>query len=579
MSLDRAPEILSPPDLCRPAPDGWWPRVDRARLDALGDGQVVLAVPGLTPSALAGLPWGREHLRGLVTELTGDLGETKNGEPCGFARQVVLELPLLRGDEAPWDFVETLQELSRLLLRGRDRVTVRWSPSPEPGDPWVAAAGEADTSTPTAALAQLQERWRARWASLSDDDPDKAVGEALVRRLDDQPRRMVFELLKESWLFRADDWPLGPALKPRAKGIAERWLGEERKWLKAFRQFTYSNVRRLVIIPTWQCELRCAYCFIPKQDGRVMPPATIRRSVDFLMSTEEPEVALQFFGGEALLEYDNVRLAITYAQERARAVGKRVTFVLSSNGWSLTSDKVAWLAANDVRMELSLDGDRRTQEKFRAGRYREQSSYTHSIATHAEAILSSGIEQWVIMVVHPTNVDAMPDNFFHLMDMGFKHIQINNMLGRVWTPEQMQSFAKGLHRIGRGLIERWDRGEEAEFINMRHAPVAMRLNGEVTVDFDGTIYGGNQFLHETEHKHLFAVGHLDDLTNIDRYWVAATDNNFLLDWAYRPHVTANNVEVGKIVTSFIKWMKGLGYGPDGPIREVQVGGIAGVSGG
>jgi hypothetical protein len=120
-----------------------------------------------------------------------------------------------------------------------------------------------------------------------------------------------------------------------------------------------------------------------------------------------------------------------------------------------------------------------------------------------------------------------------------------------------------LHTIGKELMRRWAAGEQLEFINMNHQPLAMRLNGEVTVDWDGTIYGGNAFLHETEHKQLFVVGHLDDHTNIDRYWIDATDNNFLLDWSYRPKVTANNVEVGKVMASFIKWMRGQGYGPAG----------------
>jgi hypothetical protein len=168
------------------------------------------------------------------------------------------------------------------------------------------------------------------------------------------------------------------------------------------------------------------------------------------------------------------------------------------------------------------------------------------------------------MVVHPTNVQNMPANFFHLVDLGFRHVQINNMLGRMWKPHELESWAKGLFEIGRELQKRWANGEEIEFINMRHRPMAMRLNGEVTVDHDGTIYGGNAFLHETEHKHLFQVGHLDECTHIDRYWIDATDNNFLLDWSYRSKITANNLEVGKVMASFCKWMRSKGYSATGP---------------
>src|SRR5690606_25732347 len=135
---------------------------------------------------------------------------------------------------------------------------------------------------------------------------------------------------------------------------------------------------------------------------------------EMLLSTDEPEVMLQFFGGEALLEWENVRDAIAYAHRRAAEVGKRISFIVSSNGWSLDSrERLDWLHQHGVGLELSLDGDRRTQERYRGARWRDRSSYDHSIATHRDAILGSGIEQHVIMVVHPTNVDAMPANFFH----------------------------------------------------------------------------------------------------------------------------------------------------------------------
>ena len=82
----------------------------------------------------------------------------------------------------------------------------------------------------------------------------------------------------------------------------------------------------------------------------------------------------------------------------------------------------------------------------------------------------------------------------------------------------------------------------------------IRLNGEITVDWDGTIYGGNAFLHETEHKQKFVIGHLDDLASFDRYWLDSPTNDYLLDWSYPPDVTKNNLDVGRIFKSFHQWM-------------------------
>lgn len=550
---------------------------DPLAVDAIATGAGETA--RLDVDALSRVPPGPVHLRtgGLdaasLAASGGDLGRVRAAVLglLRLGRAVHLEIVLDEVADAD-AVVDTAFEVAAIHLRGAGALTVS-TPLGTHADPLVQAAMDGEPwdghEHHTASFARLRELWIDTLPTLSGDA--HRVGERAVRRLDDARRRATFDLLTQAWRRRQDGWPGDPPDQARALAVAEGLLGEQAKWRKALRQYTYDTIRRMVLIPTWQCELRCSYCFIPKQDGRVMSDEVAERAVEMLLSTPQPEVVLQFFGGEALLEYARVQHAIVYAERRAEALGKRISFVISTNGWSLTPDKLDWLAQHPVRLELSLDGDQRTQERYRASRWRDQSSYEHSIATHADAILASGIPQWVIMVVHPTNVDAMPDNFFHLADMGFQRIQINNMLGRVWTPEQTQSFAEGLRRIGEGLIERWTQGQPLEFINMNHRPMAMRLNGEVTIDFDGTVFGGNAFLHETEHKDKFVVGHLDDLTNVERYWVDATDNHFLLDWSYRPKVTQNNVEVGKVMTSFIRWMNGRGYGARGLLALEQAG--------
>jgi sulfatase maturation enzyme AslB (radical SAM superfamily) len=523
---------------------------DQAMLVPAGRAPVALSLPGLTPARLARAEtgWTLDDVRRAVFEA------------AGHRRGVQLTVAIADAATTPDELVEALRELVRLSLRV-DGLSVEAVVEGTPTDPWLVAAGLDDLVSNERRGAASLERLRARWLAL---EGSRAELERTVRGLDDAPRRLVFQFLAAAWR-KVDEGFSYPPDKVRAVDVADALLGERALWMKAFREYTFDYAPRLVVIPTWQCELRCTYCFIPKQDGRVMDRATMERSIDLLLGTELPAVWLQFFGGEALLEYELVRHGIDYLVDRGAALGKEVGAVVSSNGWSLDRAKLDWLAQRPVRLELSLDGDRWTQERFRPSRWQGQSSYDASIAQRVDDIVASGIDQYVIMVVHPTNVDKLPENFFHIVDLGFKHLQINNMLGRIWTPEQKKGWADALFAIAKELMRRWDRGEEVEFINLRHRPMAMRLNGEVTVDWDGTIYGGNGFLHETEHKETFAVGHLDDLTHIDRYFVDATNNSFLLDWSYRPKVTANNLEVGKVMASMCRWLRKQGYGPTGKL--------------
>jgi len=440
-----------------------------------------------------------------------------------------------------------------------------------PGDPWVAAAVEEGFLTDDALYAGSLEQLRdiiARRCTTLVADEEQREGERMLRRLDDARRRLVFDLLRQA--RRGDQgrsdpaWPGPPPDAAHALGTAEALLGPRADWLPAFARFASQETPRLVVIPTWQCELRCRYCYIPKQDGRVMTPETLERSIDLLLSSDRPELILQFFGGEALLEWDLVQRAVRYGTAQAKRLGRSLRFILSSNGFSLTAEKLSWLRDFDVKLELSLDGDADTQNRFRRALRKDEDSYANGIAPRARTILDSGLPYDVIMVVHPKNVDRMPVNFFHIAGLGFTRVQINFALGSKWTAEEKSTFASGLHAIGVELRRRWSAGDPLMMVNLEGRPMPIRLNGEVTVDWDGTIYGGNAFLHETEHKEKFVVGHLDEARCFDRYWMDAPSNDFLLEWSYKTDVTKNNLSVGRIMTSFMAWMQKQPIGPGAP---------------
>ena len=412
-----------------------------------------------------------------------------------------------------------------------------------------------DSARYTDSLVRLRELWSSATGLEGEDARDQ---EFLVRRLDDLPRRLVFQALEDARHGgqgrRIRGWA-GPPSQDEALRAARDVLGDRSAWLPAYKRWATDTAPRLVVIPTWQCELRCTYCYIPKQDGRVMAPRTLTRSLELLMSSSRPQVMLQFFGGEALLEWELVQQGIAEGAELARRHGKQISFILSSNGWSLDADKLRWLADYPVKLELSLDGDRVTQNKFRHSREKTGDSYDTGIAPRARAIVDSGLDYDVIMVVHPLNAHLLYDNFFHVVGLGFRRVQINVGLGVIWRKHRHQAFVEQLHKVGRELLRRWNDGDDLVFVNAEQPPMAIRLNGEVTVDHDGTVYGGNAFLHETEHKQRFVVGHLDDASNFDRYWLDGPGNDELLAWSYPPDITKNNLAVGKTLRNFCTWLR------------------------
>lgn len=456
---------------------------------------------------------------------------------------------------------DTVELLDHLQVPGHPELDYPLTLHDKPTDPLVAKAVQrgflTDEGRYTASLMRLQEIWSE---PVEGESPEQQrTREQVLRALDDLPRRLVFALLLHARLGERgatpEGWPAAPD-PAQALATAAAVLGPRQSWALAFQRYAAQTTPRLVVIPTWQCELRCSYCWIPKQDGRVMDLATLERSIDFLLSTHRSEAMLQFFGGEALLEYERVQHAITYGTAQARARGKRLSFILSSNGWSLDADKLAWLARFPVKLELSLDGRPDVQNRFRHSRWKDGDSYASGIAPRAREILESGLPYDVIMVVHPLGAERLRDNFFHIADLGFRRLQINPALGVMWRPHHIKAFSEQLFALGRELKERWARGDDLVFINAEQRPMPVRLNGEVTVDWDGTIYGGNAFLHETDHKERFVTGHLDQATGFDRHWLDGPTNDTLLQYSYPPEITKNNLQVGRLLRSFCLWLRG-----------------------
>ena len=245
-----------------------------------------------------------------------------------------------------------------------------------PQDMWVAAAVENDFFTGencyTDSLGRLSKIWRELQASLPVGE-EKERGGRLILKLDDLRRRLVFEWLRKTRLEGLSHIEFS---KERfALSLAQRLLGPVESWKLSLQRWISQTAPRMVLIPTWQCELRCRYCAIPKQDGRVMSFETARLAIDTLLSSSRDALMLQFFGGEALLEWDLVQQAISYGIEQARRAEKKLTFVLSSNGMSIDLERLNWLKGKSVKLELSLDGNAKTQHAFRRALDPNQDSY------------------------------------------------------------------------------------------------------------------------------------------------------------------------------------------------------------
>ena len=438
------------------------------------------------------------------------------------------------GEGCATAFAQALRTAQALWLRGHPVYVELASAHPE-----LSPLADLFPSAPTPALLDaVRTRWRARWPSPSREQ------ERLLRLLDAPGVAAAVRSFGRTPPDPASDLHRQVAAKLDAPD-----------WLDARRHLDELNRPMLVLIPTWQCELRCTYCTIPKQDGREMPFEVAERGLDLLLSSDAPVVHLHFFGGEPLMNWPTVQRAIAYGYERAKALGRQISFKITTNTVAATDDRLDWLARYPVSFQLSLDGDALTQRQARPSRLADVDSYDASAAIKARAFLDRGFPVDAYMVVQRQNVHRLHANFMHLLGLGFPRIQVNYAFNHMWPADARAVWGQQLLQIARTLRDGWADGSiTTRWVNFEEPLRPVRTNGHITIDWDGTVYGGSAFLHTPPLAKGLRFGHLDDHGGFDRYTLLTFDDDEAVRRSFYQRPATQSLEIGDVTTTVLRWL-------------------------
>ena len=157
-----------------------------------------------------------------------------------------------------------------------------------------------------------------------------------------------------------DDEPLGKELggKDLLRDRLDFGLLGERYADRFLLRWPGPSVHTIVV--TRRCNLKCVYCHasVVGEDDRStdMTPETARAAVDLVFQSPNPELTIEFQGGEPLLNWPVIKFVVEYAKLK-NTVEKRVLhFGLISNFSLLDDEKMDWLIARGVSFCTSLDG-------------------------------------------------------------------------------------------------------------------------------------------------------------------------------------------------------------------------------
>lgn len=133
------------------------------------------------------------------------------------------------------------------------------------------------------------------------------------------------------------------------------------------------RLSKMTLQITQQCNFMCSYCPYAsisnsaqrKHSDKTMTYETAKKAIDFLVthSIDSEAINIGFYGGEPLLEYGLIRKCVEYAQ--MKAMGKEISFIMTTNGTLLTLDKIAFFTGYDFSIIISLDGPKHVHDRHR----------------------------------------------------------------------------------------------------------------------------------------------------------------------------------------------------------------------
>jgi uncharacterized protein len=209
----------------------------------------------------------------------------------------------------------------------------------------------------------------------------------------------------------------------------------EKKDLKNFwtipkLQTTKKNSGKVILSTTYNCNLRCKYCYVRGGDLPIemLDSKIAIRAVDFLLSKSLDEITIQFFGGEPTLNFNCIKSIVDHLKHKKTKT--KINYEISTNGL-LIEELLNFFLRNKFLFIVSLDGPKEIHNLQRPTRNKGTDSFLATKKT-INLILQKTKKLKVRTTITSKSVEKMADIVKYFSGLGIKliHFEVFNPLGR-----------------------------------------------------------------------------------------------------------------------------------------------------
>lgn len=201
------------------------------------------------------------------------------------------------------------------------------------------------------------------------------------------------------------------------------------------------EVYALTVLPNNICNFSCSYCYAAKGHGHdELDESTLRAVLDFFIDarrTKRRHLYVSFGGGgEPLLSWSKVRMAILHAEELASRQGFTMHYSFASNGSVMNDEIIEFIQRYNIKTNISFDILEDVQNV--------QRKHYAKVCQTLDTLLEHGIIPTINSVITPFNVMRQEEmvrevhcRFPKLKRLSFDYVVDGNLFQ---TAEELQSF-------------------------------------------------------------------------------------------------------------------------------------------
>lgn len=225
--------------------------------------------------------------------------------------------------------------------------------------------------------------------------------------------------------------------------------------LQKYNAVKQPHLFRLMVLPTYQCNLRCWYCTQNHEDLFISRETVnrIKSLIKKIMDDDEiKNFILSWFGGEPILCYDTVVELTTYAKNECEKAGKNFGCDITTNSTLLDHARINELIALGVNsFQITIDGTKEVHDKIK--RLEKGSAYEKALE-NIEIIALAGVSCNVRFNYTKKNLNPegiISDLKSHLSTEALKNC--NFLLYKVWQEDSNCIPQKDVDRLFSGVKE------------------------------------------------------------------------------------------------------------------------------